>query len=372
MIRHMNRRHRTRRQGRRAHHAKTGALDRPRLILERDSFPEVKSSHIVPRMYQRTWAIGHQVAVHVDGAGACVPMSTRNAGTRSRYYQRTRPSGEKIHDIEASLAYVEDKATEPLSGLITAKRITAEGKGGVAQLLALQMLRGPAFFEQRKELLAPILEELRPTDFQPRAVAAAGGDVAKVRRQLMSAYLDPTQRFMTMLTTGAKMATVLSHMRWQILRFDGPVLAYSDHPVVLWPMDVQRTAPFSRQGLGPLGALEIRVPIAPDAAILMTWVDQSDEADVPLGPLAAGELNAFTVGQAQRQWMHRLGSEPPVPGGPFPPVSRLVERSYDRRIALRSARRATAARFLDRVKDRQHVHDVEVIVDGPALRTPAA
>lgn len=264
------------------------------------------------------------------------------------------------------------KPTEPLSDLIAGKPIRVEHKGGVAQLLGLQMLRGPAFFEQREELLAPILDELRPTDFKPRAVAAAGGDVAKVRRELMSAYLDPTQRFLTMLTTGVKMATVLSHMRWQILRFDAPVLAYSDHPVVLWPMDVQRAAPFSRQGLGPLGALEIRVPIAPDAAILMTWVDRSDEVDVPLGPLAALELNAFTVGQADRQWMHRPGAEPPVSGGVFAPLSRLVEPSYDRRIALRSARRATAARFLERVKDRRHVHDVEVIVDLPALLAPAA
>jgi Protein of unknown function (DUF4238) len=368
----MNRRQRRRRQRRRAHHAKTGTLDRPRLILKRASFPDVKSSHIVPRMYQRPWAIGDQVAVHVDGAGACVQMSTRNAGARSRYYQRTRPSGEKIHDVEASLAHVEDKATEPLSELIAGKRITVERKGGVAQLLALQMLRGPAFFEQREELLAPILDELRPTDFNPQAVAAAGGDVAKVRRKVMSAYLGSTQRFMTMLTASVKMATALSHMRWQVLRFDAPVLAYSDHPVVLWPMDLQRTAPFSRQGLGPLGALEIRVPIAPDAAILMTWVDRSDEANVRLGPLAAGELNAFTIGQADRQWMHRPGLEPAVPGGIFDPLSRLVEHSYDRRIALRSARRATATQFVERVKDRQHVHDVEVIIKLPALLTSAA
>lgn len=357
---------------RRDHHAKIGALDRPRLVLGHDSFPEVKSSHIVPRMYQRPWAIDDRVAVHVDGANACVLVSTRKSGTRSRYYQRTRPSGEKIDDIEASLAYVEDKATEPLTDLIAGKPITAEHKGGVAQLLGLQMLRGPAFFEQREELLAPILEDLRPADFKHRALAAAGGDVANVRRELMNAYLDPTQRFLTMLTTAVKMATVLSHMRWQILRFAAPVLAYSDHPVVLWPLDVRRTAPFSRQGLGPLSTLEIRVPIAPDAAILMTWVDRSDEANVPLGPLAAGELNAFTVGQADRQWMHRPGADPPLSSGILAPVSRLAEPSYDRGVALRSARRATAARFLERVKDRRHVRDVEVLVDLPALRAPAA
>jgi Protein of unknown function (DUF4238) len=368
----MNRRQRHRRHARRRVHARTGALDRPRLVLERDSYSEVKSSHIVPRMYQRAWAVDDQVSVHVDGAESCVQMPTRKAGTRSRYYQRSRPGGETIHDIEASLAYVEDKATLPLNELIAGEPLTVESKGGVAQLLALQMLRGPAFFEQREEILTPMLKELQAGDFKPAAVAAAGGDVAEVRRRLLKAYLDPTQRFMTMLTTAVKMASLLSLMRWQILRFDDPVVAYSDHPVVLWPMDLDRSAPFARQGLGPLSALEIRAPISPQAAILMTWVDRSDEAAVRLGALAAGELNAFTVGQADRQWMHQPGTEPPVPSEIFAPLSRLAVPSYDRRAALGSSRRAAATRFVERVTKRRHVNDVEVIVDLPALLVPAA
>src|SRR4051794_10612822 len=103
---------------------------------------------------------------------------------------------------------------------------------------------------------------------------------------------------------------------------------------------VVRSAPFGRQGLAPLSALEVRVPIAPDAAVLMTWVDRADETYVPLGPRAAAELNAMTAGQADRQWMHRPCSEPDVPTGLFAPISRLVEPAYDRAAALRSARRA--------------------------------
>lgn len=98
------------------------------------------------------------------------------------------------------------------------------------------------------------------------------------------------------------------------------------------------------------------------------FLDRSDDADVPLGPLAASELNAFTVGQADRQWMHRPGSEPPIAQGILAPTSRLAEPSYERHVALRSARRATATGFLERIKDQLHVHDVEVIVDLPALQ----
>jgi len=225
------------------------------------------------------------------------------------------------------------------------------------------MLRGPAFFEQREELIVPILEGLESTDFTPRGMAAVGGEVDQARTKLVRAYLDPTQRFLTMLTSAVKMATVLAHMRWHMLRFEGPLLAYSDHPIVLWPMDLATSAPFGRQGLGPLSALEVRVPIAPDVAILMNWVDRSDQAPVPLGARAAAELNAFTVGQADRQWMHRPGNEPDVPAGILAPISRLIEPSYDRLALLRSARRTAAEAFIKRVKNRRYVEDVEVLVD---------
>ena len=324
-------------------------------------------------MYQQAWAVDGKVAVHLDGREECIPLSTRKAATRSRYYlRRTRPNGEQSDDIEASLAYVEDKGKAPLQDLIAGRPITAERKGGLAQLLALQMFRSPAFFALREELIAPLIEQLSPSDFKSRALAAARGDVTKLRTELTDAYLSETHRFMTMLTRTPKMATLLSHMRWQLLRFDAPLLAYSDHPVVVWPLNLQTTKPLPRLGFAPLDALEIRVPIAPDVAILMTWINLSDENDVRLGPRAAGELNALTVVQAERQWMHRLGSEPPVQEGALAPLSRLVAPGYDRRTALRSARRARAGQLIERVKHRQFVHDVEVLIESPAVVAPAA
>ena len=66
-------------------------------------------------------------------------------------------------------------------------------------------------------------------------------------------------------------------MRWQILRFSDPVLAYSDQPVVVWPtgvelIDKRPTGP----ALGPLGALEIKFPLNAHMLLLMTWEDLDD------------------------------------------------------------------------------------------------
>jgi hypothetical protein len=299
-------------------------------------------------------------------------MPTSRAGTRATYYRRKRLNGQSIDDIEACLSVVEAKSAPLLTDVLAGEPLTVEHKGGLAQLLAVQMMRGPAFFEHREETILAMLSGLATNDFKPQALAAVGGDVGRARGRLEEVLLDPTHRFMTMLTTSVKVATILSSMRWQIVRFDGPWLAYSDHPVVVWPLGVQWTAPFDRQGLAPLAALEVRVPLAPDVALIMNWIDLDDEADRRLGLLAAGELNAFTVAQADRQWMHRLDSEPYVPSGVFAPISRLIEPDYDSATALRSSRRATARRFVERVASRQYVSDVEVILDVGREVLPAA
>lgn len=366
----MTKRQRKRRSSRRAAHREATA-DRPRVVLERKSYSEVNNGHIVPRMYQRAWeSEGRKVAVHDLERGRCEPLSTKKAGTRPTPYRRRRRSGEEIDDVEACLQVVEDKATRPLRELIDGEPISDERKGGVSQLLGLQLLRGPAVFEQREELLLPMLRELGPDDLRPGVLKAHGGDIERVRARVIQAYLDPTMKLMTMLTRSVKIASVLGLMRWHILRFEGPLLAYSDHPVVLWPGAARAlSSPPERQALGPLGALEVRVPIAPSVAILMNWIDRSDESEVEMSSSAAAEVNALTIAQADTEWMHLLGTEPEQAPGPYLPLSRLVERSYGPEAMSRSVRRRLAQRFIERTLKRTHVHNVEVLLEMPSAAT---
>jgi hypothetical protein len=362
----MNQRQRKRKQGRRVQHAQaTRTPDRPGLLIAGSGCPRVDNGHIVPRTYQRAWeGEGRQVAVHTAGKPGCEFKSTKLAGVRGPYYRRTRPRhGTQTDDIEASLAHVENKATPALRQVIAGERLTEERKAALAQLFGVQMMRGPAFFARHEEIQRSVLEEAKASDLKPRHLAAVGGDVDLARRQVIEVLLDPTNRFMTMLSFASKVAGILSLMRWHVLRFNGPLLAYSDHPVVLWPMNVERTRPFRQPILGPLTMLEIRVPIASDVAILMNWIDRSDETGIPMKRRAAGELNAFTVAQADKEWMHQPGSEPEIADDIFSPLSRLVDASYDRAAAKRSARRAHAYKFNERAKKRKWVNELEVLVD---------
>ncbi len=165
-------------------------------------------------------------------------------------------------------------------------------------------------------------------------------------------------------------------MRWRSLRLEHPVVAYSDQPVVVWP--VRRLVVDDRPKeptLGPLSALEIRIPISPTQILLMTWDDASDdEMPVAVPTLYAAETNALVIAQAHEQWMHRPGEEPPVAGHLLRPISGTLDPSDDHNVVQRSQRRRTAARHFDRVADRQFVNTVQLITSisrGPVSRTRA-
>jgi hypothetical protein len=321
-------------------------------------------------MYQRAWEEGErQVRVHDVGKPGCELRSTKVAGTRGPLYRRTRPQGTATDDFEASLGGIEGRSARPLRELIAGGPITVERKGAVAQLLAMQIMRGSAFSAAHGEIIDDLFDKASSGDFKARYLASVGGDVERARQGAKEAFNGQTNRLKTMLSYAIKVSNVLALMRWQLLRFDGPLLAYSDHPVVLWPMNATRRTPFGKQGLGPLTTIEIRAPIAPGVAVLMNWIDDSDLNAVEMGAEAAAELNAFTIGQAEREWMHAPGTEPEVAGGFFSPISRRVDPAYGRVAARSSARRKFAQKSFEKARNRTWLHDIDVIVDvGPRIQ----
>ena len=354
----MNRKQRQRRLERaRAHHTQAR---RPRNVMRRASYSTVKQAHIVPKAYQANFAVNDQVALHVNGR--CIPANIKDLGTRGPYYRRTRKDGTTIDDIDASLSFVETAVRPVFAELLAGQSLTVERKGTLAQFFGVQVVRGPAFFEQRAEFIDRIVAALEPHQMRRAALAAAGGDPEVVRRRVRELYRSDTHQFVTMLTSSFKVAAVLGSMRWQLLRFTDPVLAYSDHPVVIWPAELTQSAPFARQHLAPLDAVEVRVPVSAQLALLMTWADEPD----PLQTVAAdgrfaGELNAFTIAQADRQWMHRLGAEPPIAAGTFAPLSRAFESGYAAPSLESSRRRAQATRYLHRVRRKTYLNEIEIV-----------
>lgn len=78
---------------------------------------------------------------------------------------------------------------------------------------------------------------------------------------------------------------------------------------------------------------------------------------------AAGELNAFTVAQAEREWMHQIGQEPEILKGIFRPLTRLIDPSYSKSTVTASLRHSLAAKFVKEIQGRKFANEVEVLVE---------
>jgi hypothetical protein len=319
-------------------------------------------------MYQRAWeADERQVAVHRVGHDGCKLRSTRRAGARPGFYRRTRPQGIEIDDFEVTtLGGVEDRATRPLREVIAGEVLSFERKGALAQFIGVQLMRSPTFFRTHAASAEELVDELRPRDYKRAYLRSVDGDVERARAGVRETFERKTDALTAMASFSVKVANVLAHMRWHILRFDRPLLAYSDQPVVVWPMNIALTKAFPTPHHGPLTALEVRVPLAPDVAVLMNWIERPDLGNVPMGRYAAADLNAFTVGQADEEWMHAPGLEPDIPDDIFAPLSRFMDPDYDRGAALQSPRRLRAQNGFDRIRSRTWVNEIEVVGEEQA------
>ena len=126
-------------------------------ILRRASYPRVKRAHIVPAVYLRNFATHDQLAVHRTDRPGCELRNVRTVGTRGPYYRRERYDGSEIDDVEASLSAVEGKAKPVFDEILSGEPLSVSRKNVLAHFFAIQMVRGPAFFNQRAELI-PIIQ----------------------------------------------------------------------------------------------------------------------------------------------------------------------------------------------------------------------
>ncbi len=298
-------------------------------MLVRKSFQPVKKAHIVPRFYQLNFAVNDQVEVWMKKRQRFERRNVDTAGTRSKYYRRVRPDGSQIDDIEATLSVLEGEARGPLLELIEGEELTTSRKATIAQLLGMQLARGPHFYEDRTELWTNAIRDLGVDDFTPAARRQFGYDIEAIKRGVTERATHSTPATTSMLRVGSRLGSMLANMRWQLITAPEPWFAYSDHPVVLWPAGVTRTAPFARQQHGPGGAIEVRAPLSPTLAVVMTWHEMPDVDRTPVERGIAAEFNAFTIGQADEQWMHMPGAVPPITEGEFTPLGPRLDPTYD-------------------------------------------
>lgn len=296
-------------------------------------YPNVKNAHIVPRVYLANFAHDGKIGTHlVNDRGRYLILPIEGVGTRRRYYRRKRPDGSLIDDIEWSLSKGESASAPVLQAFDADWPLPLEDRAKLAELFAYQLLRGPRWESEHTRSVDESIDEYRnlerlKSEDEEKARELLGGD---------------THRFIQMLRIGPTAASILGSMHWTLLRFESPVVVTSDHPVVPWPGAGPRSPQATevlRHGL--LECVEVRLPLSPTRAVLMTWADKVDDEDtlVDAKPHHAGNLNAFTVASADAQWFSLPGTSPPIGSGSFLPLSTQLITGYTASTAAGSSRR---------------------------------
>jgi Protein of unknown function (DUF4238) len=307
-------------------------------------YPNVKNAHIVPGTYLENWAVDGKIAVWLVPEGKRLDdQPVKNVGTRRRYYQRERPDGSYINDIEWTLGQIESNAAPLLRSFDKDWPLSGDDRMKLAVLFAFQLLRGPRWMEAYEARTRRFLEEYKrskPVDLSPAELEEHDAQI-----------LSDTQRLGMMLSTAVTLSMIFASMHWTLVRFHAPLLATSDHPLVLWVGAASRSPSTSEiTQLGVLECIEIRLPLSPTCAVLMTWVEypEDEHASVSGTRDHAANLNAFTVVSADRQWFHRPGRAPPRASGNLRPLSLQLVPGYTAAAAAASRRRKQVAEFAEK------------------------
>lgn len=312
-------------------------------------FPAVEKAHIVSVSYLRNFAREDGIGVCLVDDGRHFTNSPKNVGWRKRYYSRTRPDGTRIDDVEWSMSHLEGAVAPLLREIEQRWPLDNSAKATLAEFTALQLLRGPRFRHWGEQQLEQAIEDMG-ADEGLKSLSSEYGlpvrshDVERVANQLRSA----THRHVRMLALISKIASILGSMHWTLLRFDRPLLATSDHPVHVWPMERRSSRPLpGRIGSGILKTVEIRLPLSPQLSLLMTWLPEPDAEKPVLGARHhPRNINAFTIAEAQQQWFYVPGTRPPVGAGTFLPISSDLYVGYDAATAWRSPLRERVDRAI--------------------------
>lgn len=303
-------------------------------------YPSVYRAHVVPKAYLRNFAADEKIAVRKGGVTASVEVkSVEKAGTRARFYRRTRPkSGDEIHDIEWSLSHIEDKAAPILREINDSWPLDPARKAVIAEFFGYQLVRGPRWMDWHRRYVDDLLETYR------RVASPSDDDFAKAKEQ----YESDSYRMTKMLDLGIRVASILGCMRWSLVEFSSPLIATSDHPVDVWQASATTRVAVGSANEGVRDALEVRVPLTPTSVLLMTWIDERDGTTARLVGDAqqAGTLNAFAVANADRQWFHLPGTNPPVASGQLTPLAPQLMPGYAASTIAASQRHAQLTAWL--------------------------
>jgi hypothetical protein len=316
----------------------------------------VDHSHIVPAGYLRQFAEDDErirIVLTKTGREIRARTTVSNAGVRGAgQYKRERPDGSRSDDFETyTLQRIEDSASPILRDLSGRWPLSPEDKLALATFIGIQVVRGPRWFAWHDDFTVKNVQAYRDAGAFEEGAREHGVSETQVYEANLEFLRSSTQTLMKMAHLGAKLGCAIGSMCWTLVDFGRPVLATGDHPVVVWPMedggrDIAATNPAE---VGIRNFLEVRLPVSPRLALLMTWRDRPDDPHRIDGKRHhADNLNAFTVAEAEEQWFSLPSARRPrIRGGTWLPLSAELVHGYS------SASAGTTRLYSETMRDLQ-------------------
>ena len=269
----------------------------------------------MPQHYLRRWSPdGKRVLVmRLPVSEGGFVASTRDLAVETNLYAIETPEG-----LDQT---VERDITRPIDdGFSRAIEALLRGEFGAVSVMDLatavgfQFARGPEVKAQLEHIATEVAraKEKFSSLFQGEGVDEAA---------LASIVEKPAQNewVTSLLSSIARMAAVFGGMRWHFVYFPEPMLVTSDSPISFWRRE---SLDRGNIGLGLMSVDEVRLPLAPTLALVMSW--ESGQTQAVTGDAAmARELNIGTCEFAMRQ---RVFAYPE----PLPPMPQ-TEAEFERR-----------------------------------------
>lgn len=297
-------------------------------------------SHIVPKLWLRPWSYdGHVDLLPAGRTSGAKRTGLKRAVSELNYY----PAAYR-EKIEGFLNAIESPAARVLRSIGDTWPLPHEDKFTVAQLIALQLVRGPnirdwherKIDEERSAFVDRLNHRFPHHDPSPLFDRQVDHAIERFKGDAIS-------RDQFVLDIKDKIAGVLASTHWTLVEFGGPRLATSDDPVVPWSVDdraLSRTPGPRDIDRGLTECLEIWTPLTPRRLLLMTWLDRQADMRRQAPAHLAATCNAFMRDQAIEHWVAVPGRTPKAAApGPMQPLSTQLHLGYDLRAAAESQRR---------------------------------
>jgi Protein of unknown function (DUF4238) len=299
------------------------------------------NNHIATRSYLQGWSDGNsgqlaRVPV-ADPLGSSELKKPRKVGRRRRFF------GDDplvCKEAEERFNVFEDKGVFALKQLGESWPPDQEARIDIGCFVGVHMVRNPSFLEMTAALSEAQFS--RKKDSYEQTMSAEQID------EMLAYFRSSRFQVEYLLDLVPKQASLLASTHWTLLEFPEPLLATSDQPVSVVPFldDGTTVDVAAAPQTGFLDSEEIRFPISPHRALLLTWIEGFDKEAVVLAEdRVATELNRAVIAQADREWFHHPGRRAtrlnPMDFGDrlCRPVAQLLDPQYGTPYARNSPRR---------------------------------